>query len=123
MSAGMDAITEDKLRLFAQEGATAVVVITCKRPQYLERSMTSFVTQRGIEKASDFPFIISQDAWDGQMTQLVQNKYVAGGVAFHMHHDHDPRAPQIAATYGKNAIGYVRIAQHYGFAMKKVFDE
>lgn len=120
---GVEPITEDKLRMMASQGATAVAVITCKRPQYLQRAMTSFTTQRGDAQANLYPFIISQDAFDSAMTQLVQNKYVATGVAFHMHHEHDPAAPQIAQRFGKKALGYVRIAQHYGFVMKRVFDD
>merc|ERR1719387_559820 len=79
-------------------------------------------TKRNLER---FPIIISQDARDETMTAAVESSYVATGLAFHMHHEHDPNAPQIAKKFGnaKSTLGYVRIAQHYGFALKKVFDD
>jgi alpha-1,3-mannosyl-glycoprotein beta-1,2-N-acetylglucosaminyltransferase len=115
-------LTEVRLKMLAAQDAIAVAVITCKRPKYLERAMTSFLKQRGTQ-GDKFPIIISQDGNDGAMTDLVTSRYVADGVAFHMRHEHDPSAPSIAQRFGKNALGYVRIAQHYGFAMRRLFDD
>jgi len=56
----------------------------------------------------------------------MSSKFVADGTAYHMCHEHDPNAANIAQRYkyaGKSAIGYVRIAQHYGWAMRQVFDD
>lgn len=120
---GKGPITEDTLRRLAASGAIGVAVITCKRPQYLSRAMDSFLhAQRNPEK---FPIVISQDGHDAAMTQLVQSKFVATGQAYHMHHDHDPNANSIAKRFGgsKMALGYVYIAQHFGFVMRRMFDD
>lgn len=112
----------------AAQGAIAVVIITCKRPEYLRRSMDSFL--RASRDPDRFPIVISQDGDDGAMTARVEKDYAAKGVALHIHHPHDPDAGRIAAELAakikgnqKQVMGYVRIAQHYGFAMRKMFDE
>jgi alpha-1,3-mannosyl-glycoprotein beta-1,2-N-acetylglucosaminyltransferase len=117
-------MTVERLRTLAAQDAIAVVVITCKRPKYLERAMASFLKSRATQK-DKFPIIISQDGNDNAMLELTA-KYVREGIAHHMCHEHDPNAPIIAQRFkyaGKGAIGYVRIAQHYGWAMRQVFDE
>jgi alpha-1,3-mannosyl-glycoprotein beta-1,2-N-acetylglucosaminyltransferase len=116
-------LTEEKLRALASQDAIAVVVITCKRPKYLERAMRSFLKARATFQ-DKFPIVISQDGNDAAMLQMTST-FVAGGTAYHMRHEHDPNAAAIAQRYkyaGKSAIGYVRIAQHYGWAMGQVFD-
>ncbi|CAJ1447499.1 unnamed protein product [Effrenium voratum] len=56
---------------------------------------------------------------------MVQNNFVRTGQAFHMHHNHDPNAKAVSAKFGgsKQALGYVLIAQHFGFVMRRMFDE
>jgi len=116
-------ITEDTLRLLATKGATGVAIISCKRPKYLTRAMDSIF--RAPRDPSMFPLVISQDAHDAAMQELVQKNYVRTGQAFHMHHEHDPNAKAVAAKFGgsKQTLGYVLIAQHFGFVMRRMFDE
>lgn len=116
-------ITEETLRMLASKGAIGVAIITCKRPKYLTRAMDSIF--RAPRDPSMFPLVISQDAYDAPMRELVQKNYVKTGQAFHMHHEHDPNAKAVAAKFGgnKQALGYVLIAQHFGFVMKRMFEE
>lgn len=74
--------------------------------------------------ADKFPLVISQDAHDPAMTRLVELEYVAKGLAHRIHHEHEANAEEMAKTFGKvkHTIGYVRIAQHFGFVMRKMFD-
>ncbi|CAE7406808.1 GNTI, partial [Symbiodinium sp. CCMP2456] len=115
-------LTEDLLKSLASNGAIGVAIVTCKRPKYLSRTMDSVL--RAQRDPAKFPLVISQDANDAAMQELVQRSFVKTGQAYHMHHEHDPNAPAIATKYGgKKAIGYVRIAQHFGFVMRRMFDE
>jgi len=118
-----EVVTEEQLKSLAAQGAVAVVMIVCKRPKYLQRSMASLL--QAPRDPEQFPIIVSQDAHDSEMTQMVKSTLVDPGIAYHMHHEHDPEAPAIAKKFGKakTNLGYVRIAQHYGFAAGKVFDE
>merc|ERR1712059_169949 len=73
-----------------------------------------------------FPIVISQDGNDRPMAQLIQSSYVQTGLAFHLNHQHDPDAVKIAKKFGAPtpaSIGYVRIAQHFAFAFKRMFDD
>merc|ERR1711924_283175 len=94
-------LTGDRLRRLAAADSIAVAVVTCKRPKYLQRAMDSFMKARG-DQVDKFPFIISQDAYDPEMIQLIDTQYVAQGIAFHMNHQHDPNANQIAKQFGGN---------------------
>jgi len=116
-------ITEDSLRTLASSGAIAVALIVCKRPQYLKRTMDGiFRAQRDSDK---FPLIISQDAFDDAMTRHVESSYVETGLAYHMHHTHEANAQSVASKFGsgKQAKGYVLIAQHFGFVMRRLIDD
>jgi len=120
-----DQTAEQRIRRIASNdnNAVAVVVIVCKRPRYLKRAMQSILqAERDPDK---FPIIISQDAFDKPMSDMVNQEFVVPGTAYHMHHTHDPKAADIAKTYGKakSYVGYVKIAQHFGFALQKVFDD
>merc|ERR1719382_1221915 len=107
----------------ASRGATAVVMITHKRPQYLQRAMGTLL--KAPRDPALFPIIISQDDFDTGMTQAINQHYVKPGIAFHMQHAHEEGAAEIAKTFNKAkvTVGYVRIAQHYGFALRRVFDD
>eukprot|EP00933_Yihiella_yeosuensis_P018649 TRINITY_DN15239_c0_g3_i1.p1 TRINITY_DN15239_c0_g3~~TRINITY_DN15239_c0_g3_i1.p1 ORF type:complete len:520 (+),score=95.62 TRINITY_DN15239_c0_g3_i1:22-1581(+) len=116
-------ITEAMLHDYASKGAIAVAVIVCKRPKYLDRAMNSLL--RADRDPEKFPIVISQDAYDKPMTQMIDSTYVRAGEAYHWHHDHQPDAVQVAKRFGgsKSALGYVLIAQHFGFVMRRLFDE
>lgn len=107
----------------ASRGATAVVMITCKRPQYLQRAMGTLL--KAPRDPALFPIIISQDDFDTGMTQAINQHYVKPGIAYHMQHAHEEGAAEIAKEFSKAkvTVGYVRIAQHYGFALRRVFDD
>lgn len=112
--------TAEGVRAMARNDAIAVVVIACKRPQYLKRALDSVLGQP--RDAAKFPVIVSQDGFDQATSDLIKREF--GTRVFHMHHEHDPQAEQIAArSGGHSALGYVYIAQHYGFALRKAFDE
>lgn len=118
-------LTEEALRLLASQGAVGVVVITCQRPQYLKRAMESFL--RAKRDPRHFPIVLSQDGADATMAALIEEQYASTGVAAHMKHAHEASAEDIAKSFNpkkpKLALGYVRIAQHYGFAMRRMFDD
>lgn len=116
-------ITEDTLRTLAADGAIGVAVISCKRPKYLQRAMDSVF--RAKRDPKHFPLVISQDAHDAAMTKMIEETYVTAGKAFHMHHDHEESATRISQKFGGSGqtLGYVRIAQHFGFAMRRMFDD
>jgi len=118
-------ISLENVRSWAAEDAIGVVVISCKRPRYLERAMSSFLKWRRDSAQAQFPIVISQDGDDAAMTDMVESKYVATGLAFHIRHKHEASAQKIAQQHRNvpSALGYVRIAQHYGFAMKTMFDD
>lgn len=116
-------LTEDLLRAYAAADAVGVAVIVCKRPQYLKRAMESIL--KADRDATQFPIVISQDAHDETMASMIKLRYVDEGIAHTIQHDHDPNAPSIAKKFGKGRanLGYVRIAQHYGFVMRSMFDD
>ncbi|CAE8602746.1 unnamed protein product, partial [Polarella glacialis] len=116
-------MSEDLLRSLAANGAIGVAVIVCKRPKYLKRAMDSILQSE--RDPAKFPLVISQDGYDPDMTQMVQSTFVSSGQAFHMHHPHDPNAQTVANKFGgsKQTLGYVYIAQHFGFVMRRMFDE
>jgi len=89
----------------------------------LRRTMKSIL--KATRDPAKFPIIISQDAFDEKMINMVTEDFVMPGIAYHMHHTHDVNAPETAKTFGeaKSNLGYVRIAQHYGFALQKVFGD
>lgn len=117
-----DVITVEHLRHWADQDAIGVAIITCKRPRYLERTMQSFLAAS--RDPAKFPVVISRDGNDEEMKHVIDSNYVAKGIAYHMNHEHEANAKQIARQFGGNsAMGYVYIAQHFGFAMRKMFDE
>jgi alpha-1,3-mannosyl-glycoprotein beta-1,2-N-acetylglucosaminyltransferase len=70
-----------------------------------------------------FPLIISQDGDDAPTARLIEEQYRKPGLAFAIKHAHESNAEAVARTYGgNNHLGYVYIAQHYGFAARTVFD-
>eukprot|EP00913_Durusdinium_trenchii_P007280 g6842.t1 len=73
-------ITEETLQLLASKGAIGVAIISCKRPKYLQRAMESIF--RAPRDPATFPLIISQDAHDAAMQELVQKNYVRTGQAY-----------------------------------------
>jgi len=115
-------VEDDLKRLAARDGAIGIVIVVCKRPKYLHRTMLSVLQSR--HDRERLPVVISQDSHDPAMTAMIQSSYVSTGIAYHMHHEHDPKAAEKAKKYGKQAsfVGYVRIAQHFGFALGKMFD-
>mmetsp|Transcript_71245 Transcript_71245/g.126909 ORF Transcript_71245/g.126909 Transcript_71245/m.126909 type:complete len:460 (-) Transcript_71245:201-1580(-) len=118
-------LTEETLRAAAKEGAIGVAVLACRRPFYLQRAMKSFLERRGDspDEMRKYPIVISQDSWDDKMTTIIQEKYILTGLAYHLHHQYDPRGMEIASRLGgPKKLPYVRIAQHYGFVMDNMFD-
>lgn len=114
-------ITEKQLRDLAAHGATAVAIVSCKRPKYLERAMRSVLA--ATRNPTEFPIVISQDGFHTSMTQLVE-EFVEEGVAFHLRHTHEANAHDIASKLGiEGGQGYVYIAQHFGFIMRTLFDD
>lgn len=118
--------TEDdvhRLQMLAGKGAVGVMLIVCKRPNLFEKAMTSIL--RATRDAEKFPIIVSQDDYDSAMSTIVQNKYARAGTVFHMQHAHQQDAKAISKKFGgsKTTLGYVYIAQHYGFVMRTMFDE
>jgi len=117
-----DAIAVEDLKRWAAEDAVGVVIIVCKRPRYLERTMQSLFS--AARDPTKFPFVISQDGHDSEMEKMIASNYVSKGLAYHMHHEHESSAQKIARQFGgHSAQGYVYIAQHFGFAMRQMFDE
>lgn len=108
------------LQQMAASDAIAVVVIACKRPQYLTRALNSFLKHN--PDRAKFPIIVSQDGFDGPTAKVIDDQF--GTRVFHMNHEHEQNAMQVASRFGgRGQLGYVYIAQHYGFALRKVFDE
>merc|ERR1711920_820964 len=74
-----------------------------------------------------FPLVLSQDGSNFETEQLIRNNYANKGLVYHIRHAHESNAMAIAQSYNKKkpslALGYVRIAQHYGFAMRCVFED
>lgn len=125
VGSNMAQLTEATLRADANQGAIGVAVIACRRPFYLQRAMKSVLERRGDspDQMSKYPIVISQDTYDEKMTDLIQNKYVLTGLAYHLHHQYDPNGLEIASRLGgPRALPHVRIAQHYGFVMDNMFD-
>lgn len=118
-------LTPETLRTSSNQGGIGIALITCKRPLNLQRAMTSLLQHRGTTPAemNKFPIVISQDGYEAQLTDLIQEKYVRTGLAYHLHHQYDENAMQIATRHGgKSSLIHVRIAQHLGFVMENMFD-
>mmetsp|Transcript_28540 Transcript_28540/g.52383 ORF Transcript_28540/g.52383 Transcript_28540/m.52383 type:complete len:673 (-) Transcript_28540:48-2066(-) len=111
------------LKSLAERDAVGVMLIVCKRPQLFQQAIDSVL--KADRDPQKFPIIISQDDFDQAMTRVVEDEYVRTGLAFHMHHAHDPQARSVARKFGgtKTTLGYVYIAQHYGYIMKTMFEE
>lgn len=130
-------ITEQHLRELAAADATAVVIVVHKRHEYLLKAMETMLAAP--RDSARFPIIVSQDGRVPKMTETVQNSYVNPGLVFHMHHDQEASAEDVARKLvnptekkkneksqkaaARRIMNYVYIAQHYRFAMEKVFDQ
>lgn len=92
----------------------AVVVMTCNRADYLERTLESILKYHN-PTTGKFPLFISQDG----SNKVVQEKAQSYPQFLYMQHI-EAAAPKLERQ-GEN-IAYYRIAEHYKWALTQLFD-
>jgi len=94
--------------------ATAIVVLSCQRPEYLDQTLRSLLSLEGIGR---FTVIISQDGSHAGVEQLAQATASKHPNVRHVHNsmrqDHRAKKEQAAVHY---------IADHYKFVLTHVFE-
>ncbi|KAF4690769.1 mannosyl (alpha-1,3-)-glycoprotein beta-1,2-N-acetylglucosaminyltransferase [Perkinsus olseni] len=99
-----------KASIAASESSTpliGVLVIACRRAQYLDRALTSFTKNR--PDATHLPIVVSQDGHDPGVKQLLENSQWSS-IVYSMRHEQG------------HGNGYEKLAQHYGWALGRMFD-
>lgn len=98
-----------------EEPIAAVVIMACNRADYLERTIKSILKYHG-PVASKFPLFISQDGPDysvrSKALRYTQFKYM-------QHLDFEP----VRTERPGELTAYYKIANHYKWALGKLFDE
>ncbi|XP_073313689.1 alpha-1,3-mannosyl-glycoprotein 2-beta-N-acetylglucosaminyltransferase-like [Primulina huaijiensis] len=98
-----------------QVPVAAVVVMSCNRADYLERTINSILKYQ-IPFASRYPLFISQDGSD----PLVKKKALSYDQLTYMQHlDYEP----VHTERPGELIAYYKIARHYKWALDKLFYE
>lgn len=92
--------------------STAILVIACNRPAYLQRTLRSLVRHKG---ERSYPIIVSQDGTDAQVAAAIRRQ---GGLR---HLQHVPESFWRGRT-PRGWDSYHCIARHYRWALSQVFD-
>eukprot|EP00727_Mastigamoeba_balamuthi_P004113 m51a1_g137 putative alpha- -mannosyl-glycoprotein 2-beta-n-acetylglucosaminyltransferase-like (436) ;mRNA; r:448473-450063 len=101
--------------LSARREVVPVLVITCKRTEYLQRSLDSLIERRPRGGSVEFPIIVSRDCDHQPVADLLDTRYK--DQVIHLKHvSVQPKAGSKEEQYGA-------IARHYGWALSQVFDK
>ncbi len=97
----------------------AVVVLTCSRPAYLERTLNALLEVHGHDPqaAIKFPLFVSQD---GNSTEIAETLHAYTGALRVM--QHTEVRPPTPLLNPKENLAYYRIANHYKFVFQQMFD-
>lgn len=99
-------LTQSELRAAVSPDTIGVLVIACKRPEFLKRALASVLGHR---PSAAWPVVISQDGDHAPMTSFLATY---PGV-YAMRHEWQDRSQ----------TGYAKLAIHYGWALSKMFTE
>lgn len=97
----------------------AVLVITCCRPAYLERTLSTLleVHSRDPTWAAKFPIFVSQDGNNTEVSDMLRTY----APVLHVMEHRELREPTRLLNPKEN-LAYYRIANHYKFIFQQVFD-
>ena len=105
--------------------ARALLVICYNRPQYLTRTLNSVLER--LPSYNRPHVIISQDGDDGGVTQVIEGfkqKFAAQAADVPFIHWRHPAVPPEALSRAAGwALGYYKLAQHFGWALDRIFVE
>lgn len=93
----------------------AVVIMTCNRPEYLERTLKS-VTKYHKDVAEKFPLFVSQDGTDEYVMETARGY---SEVNYLQHLDDNPPKTKNPG----DLIAYYKIASHYKWALTQLFNK
>lgn len=100
----------------------AVVIMACDRADYLERTVASVRAALGVRPGDvdKFPVFISQDG-----RHKATRAFAEGPKAkdFHWMQHLEDRPPTTRTRFRWDSVAYYRIAAHYKWAMKTLFDD
>lgn len=85
-----------------------ILVIACKRPEYLSRCLDSVLKYRPMTAETFFPIIVSQDCNTDSVSSLLNSKYSSSVIRI--------MQPNLSPLHG-----YEAIARHYKWALDQVF--
>ena len=99
----------------------AVVIMACDRADYLERTVASVRAALGVRPGDvdKFPVFISQDGRHKATRAFAENK----AKDFHWMQHLEDRPPTTRTRFRWDSVAYYRIAAHYKWAMKTLFDD
>lgn len=106
--------------------ASPLIIFTCRRADYLTQALTKVVQYLPESCRIGCPIIISQDGYDADVARVIsefRDKYRDSIPIIHM--QHEPNITAGAAGAGgltEQQMGYRRLANHYGWALGRVFD-
>lgn len=97
----------------------AVVILTCNRPAYLERTLNTLleVHSHDPQYATKFPLFVSQD---GNNSEVAETLHAYTDALWAMEHV-ELQEPQRRLNRNEN-LAYYRIANHYKFVFLQMFD-
>ena len=101
----------------------AVVIMSCNRADYLERTVESVRAALGMGKQSDlrskFPVFISQDGRNKAVRTYAESRVKD----FHWMQHLEDAPPQTRTRFRWDSAAYYRISAHYKWAMKTLFED
>jgi len=98
-----------------------LLILTCKRPEYLKRTLENVLASIPQPCGFGCPIIVSEDGQHEEIAGVVQSlqkQFEAKGIPMvHVHHQQ-----QEQLRLGGENNPYKKLAKHYGWALSKVFD-
>lgn len=111
-------LSETDLETHLEPFTSPVLVFTCKRPKYLQKTLQDIYDYRDTGYRMGCPLIVSQDGNDKDEIQVIeafQKKFAKVGIPLiHLRHE----VPHL-----RKANAYELLAVHYGWALGKVFGD
>ena len=116
-----------KLTGTAPENVVALLVITCKRPDYLKRSLDGILKYLPSDhKVGDMEYclIISQDCDESGIDRLLATEPYASRISGHIKHPGFLKVPPTGPEYliEPKLAAYEAISKHYKWALGQIFD-
>ena len=118
-----DGTTNETTTAALRQYASPLIIFACHRAEYLNRSLTQVLQYVPRSCLIGCPIIISQDGNDADVARIItdfQNKYQKESFPI-VHIQHEPTVSKSSDKLTSQQQGYMRLVDHYGWALAKVF--